>query len=213
MTLNDPNNNGLNSDCPGANATCQGLGAIGQCVAACQTSGDCRMDYACFVVNNIAPFGCLPKAISQCDPTKAASCPRMCPMNPDGGTCFEKTCVNIGDGTVGSCIPGCDPIKNIGCDTTDQNASDCHASDVTGEGLCTNACASIACQNGMPAGSSCGNFFSDCPGGYGCANGKCFKYCNDANAATQCSPGATCTKITPTTAVPTSTVGVCSMSN
>ena len=30
------------------------------------------MDYACFVVNNVAPLGCEPKELSSCDPAKAA---------------------------------------------------------------------------------------------------------------------------------------------
>ena len=208
-TRNDPQN-GLNPDCPGGNATCEGSGATGQCVTACQMSSECRTEYACFVVNNVA-FGCLPKAVSECDPAKAGTCPRMCAdagAVPDGGmACYEDTCVNIGDGTVGTCVPGCDYFKNLGC--PGGNDTDCHASDVTGEGLCVGACTTADCQNNNFNGA-CGNFYSDCAGGYGCASGKCRKYCNDNNKGTQCPQGATCGKLNTNTKVPTSVAGLCS---
>ena len=204
----DQNNNGLNTDCPGGNATCAGSTGNGTCVAACQSSMDCRTDYACFVVNNIAPYGCEPKAISECDPAKAGSCPRMCPdggVDLDAGACYENTCVNVGDGTVGACVSGCDAFANVGCPGS-ANETDCHQSDVTGEGLCTGAAA-----QGVGAGAMCGNFYSDCPGGYGCNAGlhKCYKYCKDSNKGTQCSNGAACDKLNTNTKVPTSIGGIC----
>lgn len=214
VAKNDPNN-ALNSDCPGGNATCWGSGAMGQCVPACASSMDCRTDYACFVVNNIAqaPLGCLPKALSECDPAKPGTCKRMCGdggMVLDGGAldCYEDTCVNTGDGTVGTCVPGCDFFKNLGCPGGQD--TDCHASDVTGEGLCVGACTTADCQNGTFNGGACGNFYSDCAGGYGCLSGKCRKYCNDANKGTQCAQGATCNKLSNNTKVPTSVAGLCS---
>ena len=202
---NDPQS-GINPDCPGGNATCEGSGTNAWCVTACLMSSECRAGYACFTVNNLA-FGCLPKAISECDPAKAATCPRMCGDGgvPDGGSpCFENTCLNIGDGTVGECVPGCDIFSNTGC-----AENDCHASDVTGEGICTDPCNTADCQNGNYNGA-CGNFWAVCWGGYGCLDSRCRKYCNDANVATQCAPGATCMKLSPTTHVPTSVAGLCS---
>lgn len=202
VAKNDPNNNGLNTDCPGGNATCAGQTGTGTCVAACQTSSDCRTDYACFNVNALA-FGCEPAALSMCDPRKAASCARKCNGAPN---CYEDTCVNIGDGTVGECVPGCDPFSAMGCAGA-ANATDCHGSDVTGEGLCVGACTVGPCN----AGSACGNFYSDCPGGYGCLKKVCHKYCNAQNAKTQCRPNATCEKASMT--LPVAILGICSDSD
>jgi hypothetical protein len=191
-------NNGVNSDCPGGNATCSD--GDHTCRSLCMTSTDCRAGYSCFVVNTIAPLGCEPSALSMCNPKTAGSCPMMNGM--------AQTCVNVGDGTVGECVPSCNPFMNTGCVKTDPNASDCHASDQTGEGLCTGAA-----PVGTGAGSACGNFYSDCPGGYGCLNGRCWKYCNDANKAVQCSVNATCQRFSVNSPVMTSVAGICSMSN
>jgi hypothetical protein len=203
-SLNDPST-GLNPDCPGA-GTCGG----GACWFLCTTSSDCRdANYACFIVavRPVVAAGCQLKAFSQCDPKVRGSCNIDVDggSDGDGGSELGRTCVNVGDGTVGNCVPGCDPFTNSGCLGSTNPA--CHASDVTGEGLCVAA----AAANQM-AGSSCGNLFSDCPGGYGCLNGKCWRYCDDANAAAQCSPGASCRPFSTTTTVPTAIAGICSMS-
>jgi hypothetical protein len=198
-------NTGVNPDCPGGNGTCSQGGTSNNCFALCSTSADCRgmgakNGYSCFVVNNIAPLGCEPTALSMCDPRVAGSCPLL------NGT-SKQTCVNVGDGTVGECVLQCDPFMNTGCnDPNNPAATDCHASDQTGEGLCV--------QPGTDggAGATCGNFYSDCKGGYGCLGGKCWKYCNTANTSTQCNAGATCMPFSNTTKVPVSIAGICSAS-
>jgi hypothetical protein len=209
VSKNDPNNNGLNPDCAGGLGTCAGNSGTGTCVVFCGSSADCRdKNYACFVVSQIA-LGCEPAALSQCNPGKAATCPDTanCAGQNDGGVmppCYRDTCVNEGDGTVGTCLPGCNPFTAMGC--PDGNDTDCHCSDVTGEGLCNGA------GVGGGAGAACGHFFTDCASGYGCLNGVCYKYCNDANAATQCSQGATCKPFSSMTKVKTSVAGICSKS-
>jgi len=215
MAKNDAQNNGLNSDCPGPDGTslgtCLGQTGNGVCVTFCNTSADCRnggVDYSCFVANQNA-LGCLPTASSECNPAKSASCPDTsnCAGQNDGGVmppCYRDTCVNEGDGTVGTCLPGCDPFAATGC--PDGNNTDCHCSDATGEGLCNGA------GVGGGAGAACGHFFTDCASGYGCLNGVCYKYCNDANVGTQCSQGATCKPFSAQTKVKTSVAGICSKS-
>jgi hypothetical protein len=214
INKNDPKT-GNNSDCPGDNGTCVGSGSDGECRQQCMISADCRggKDYACFGFAQNS-FGCMPRAASLCDPQKAGSCPKKMCDSPDGGAgdggapkCYQDTCVNVGAGDVGACVPGCDPFANLGCPGA-AGATDCHASDVTGEGLCTGAA-----KDGVVAGTACGNYYEDCPGGYGCFMGKCWKNCNTANAATQCSAGAKCMAfmkgMKPLDAAGT---GICSMS-
>ena len=190
---------GINPDCPGSNATCDGEGAKGVCSTLCETSATCRTGYACFVLSEVASV-CLPRGFSECDPRLAGSCysppmAKRCPApKPDGGVCYEDTCVNIGDGTVGGCSPGCNPFElNLaknGCPGMDD--VDCHASDVTGEGFCTSAN-----MSGAKAGSDCGDFYSDCPSGYGCGTGdKCWRYCTQASAAKVCAPAKRCIPFT-----------------
>src|SRR5262249_44443346 len=152
---------------------------------------------ACFVVGSFS-LGCLPRSFSECVPTQAQSCPPDTGGNP-------QTCVNIGDGTVGACVPSCNPLDNTGC--TDAGAPACHASDQTGEGLCTQLGA------GGGANALCGAFYSDCQGGYGCLNGRCWRYCKDDGATVpqQCGiVGATCKALNP--GVDPKVVGICSRS-
>jgi hypothetical protein len=198
---------GLNSDCPGGAATCTDpdpTTMMGSCLTFCTMSAQCRTGYSCFVASSMGVVeteGCEPTAISQCDPRVRGSCPAMAGM--------PQTCVNVGDGTVGECVPSCNGFSNTGC----MAGQACYLSDVTGEGLCTPA---TGAQGG--AGATCGNFFQDCKGGYGCNNHHCYKYCNTGNAAVQCSQGATCmpfAAINPLTGqmLSVSIAGICSMSN
>ena len=210
---NDVNQMGINPDCPGGNATCD---SGNLCRQICQNRMDCRAGYGCFVVNRVAPYGCQALGLSQCDPGLRGSCvsdggapfPDMA-GEPDGGTVeYNPTCVNVGDGTVGNCVPGCEPVGNIGCPGSN-GRTDCHASTRTGEGLCTSAGAA-----GTP-GATCGTFFDDCAGGLGCLSNKCQKYCREdgKTVAQQCGVmGATCKKLNNSTTVPTTVVGLCSSS-
>src|SRR5262249_37773141 len=139
---------GINPDCPGGSATCVSAGgATGQCETTCPNfSGmlDCRTGYSCFSSGTQA-LTCEPTALSQCDPKRAGSCP----SDADAGT--TQTCVNVGDGTVGECFPGCDPFTAKSCNQSDPNMFiDCHASDQTGEGLCIPPGTDAA--EGMPCG-------------------------------------------------------------
>jgi hypothetical protein len=119
---------------------------------------------------------------------------------------YRDTCLSFGpDDDVGLCNAGCDPLLVQGCNPADANNADCHVSYLTGEGYC-DVQNTMAAATGGPCMSD-----SDCAPGYGCLTGKCWKYCNDKTAATACAMGATCKQLEGST-VPTSIVGICSMS-
>ena len=192
--LNQPGAFGTNPECPGGNATCEGAGPTARCVTLCTSPGNCRPCYSCFDAN-LGAHGCKPSEVSQCDPTKLDSC-------PSGGTCQ-----NIGYGDVGKCSNPCDPYTKMGC-PGGSGGKDCHANDTNGQGFCT-----AGSLSGLGPGDMCVGYpINECPSGYGCLNGQCWKYCNDANKNTQCLQGALCMPM-PSGLSPTKVIGICSQSN
>lgn len=210
MSNNDMTS-GTNMDCPGGSGTCTndvaGNTAVGHCRAQCVMSTDCRADYACWYVVGDVSTGCEPKSESQCDPTKAASCPGV--PDADGGA-SPQTCTNFfsAGNDVGLCVAACNLFTVMGCPANNADQGDCHASYLTGEGECDYS-------NTMPAkaGEAC-MFDNDCVPGYGCLGGLCFKYChNDGKTvAAQCGKmGATCAPLEKSM-VPAALAGICSTS-
>ena len=196
--LNQAMNFGINPECPGGNATCIGAANTAHCVALCTNSDNCRPCYRCFNSND-ASHGCLPQAVSACDPTSTTSC-------PFGNAGTRLVCENLGYGDVGRCVAPCDPYAGKGC-PGGGGGKDCHANDITGQGFCTSGSLS-----GLGAGGDCVGFpANECPTGYGCLNNKCWKYCNDSNRNVQCIQGARCMPM-PSGKSPTSVIGICEMS-
>lgn len=224
---------GYNEECPGVKndmgvslAYCSEVAesastTVRRCYARCNSSAaECSAirgsdtDYLCFT-----PGFCEPKAFAQCDPKVAGSCP---PVTDGGAT---GTCANLGflnnqlvtvtpDNTAGLCFTSCPVFDGTGC----PSGYGCFAQPTTGEGFCFLR----ANTSSPPAGSNC-NFDFTCKSGYGCLNGKCWKYCNTANAETQCAVGApdagvasgTCVKIglPDMGTIDPDVVGICSKSN
>ena len=193
----DPFNNdsamGINSDCPGS-GTCIPSGDAGYCVSFCTGSNNCRSCYKCALASDYG-YGCFPASVGECDPKVRGVCPDL------NGS--PQTCHDIGYGDIGLCAPRCDPFAATGCPSL-MSAHDCHVNDQTGEGYC-----SPINDNGNVVGDSCGLLDNDCPSGYGCLAGHCFKYCNDANKTTQCTQGAICK---PIKTLDTKYAGICSNS-
>jgi hypothetical protein len=192
----DPGGNtvgGQNIQCPGGNGTCLDLGGDNMCVTLCSNTANCRNCYACFIAND-SGYGCLPGSLSQCNP----SVPNSCPF----ANGKPQTCADQGQGDVGTCALTCDPFLNKGC----PNGKECHISAINGLGYCTKT---GNVNNFMP-GDPCIVFANDCPGGYGCNMGSCWKYCNDANRPMQCGMAYKCQPFPGM--LDTMTVGICEMS-
>jgi hypothetical protein len=107
----------------------------------------------------------------------------------DGGVVGPQTCVNASpDGKAGTCLPGCDPFSMTNtCPTT---SPACHIEENNGNGFCDTV------NMGAMTGSTCSQFYEDCPSNEGCnpTTKKCENYCSNTHACTKA--GATCTAFT-----------------
>jgi hypothetical protein len=178
---NDPMS-GLNPDCPG-HGTCFG-GMTGTCYLACtsrQGNDPClRNGYSCFY------RGCLPDALSECDPTMASSCPQDGGFPLDGGVRSGQTCESEGYDPVGVCFDRCDPFTQNCPKDGLGNPEGCYPTWTFGDGFCASSgkatdgqpCAYLnTCAPGLTCvGDAMGNYlcrpFCGGPGNVTCKNGK-----------------------------------------
>lgn len=176
---------GRNPDCPSTLGVCNAR--VGFCLRSCTEktgSSPCRDGYVC--VSDEFEV-CAPAGVSECDPTKAGSCPAV-----DGGA---RTCVQVGLDPVGVCTTACDFFT--------QN---CHS---LGTGCFPNAfgegtCLVVTAPGGD--GDKC-IYKNDCKAGFGCAaSGVCRPYCGGASSVA-CTNGKSCVDFS--TSIPKATVGLC----
>ena len=190
---NDMNNNYLNSDCPGGNATCAGSGASGQCVATCQSYTDCGGTaadparaklYVCAFTNGTPNGDCEPIGASTCDPPKDPNAQMIsCAMG--------QRCVSYSpDASYGQCGVICDPVLQ-NCDPTTMDSCQVDFQQADGTGECIN-------HNAVAEGGAC-NFLNDCDLGMICYNRICRTYCRTGGEPTDgggtagiCPMGQTC---------------------
>ncbi len=201
---------GLNSACPGGMGTCLGAGTMGACEVAC-SAGTCpRQGYACFQ-------GCEPASRSECDPTKAMSCPQDggAVIDSDAGTTSPRTCAKIGTDNVGQCVNGCDPLaaQSEGNPSPPCTASEgCYPSYFTGEGTCfqTVAPAQGTGDEGMPC-----MFLNNCLPGLSCHaennTAVCRHMCRTGAMPVACPMNLNkkCGKLFSMTPVSTDVLGLC----
>jgi hypothetical protein len=209
-TAKNDQTSSINPACPGGAATCvDNIFTTPSCFAFCDSQTPCtrKPDYSCFNVNagGANDSVCLPTALSECDPTKAGSCPQDGGVTTDAGTMPGFSCVQVGPDPVGSCFTGCSVFKQD-CDPDSTGAPQaCYETFPLGEGFCT--------PPGMVAAGMPCMFLNDCIAGYACLQvgmaAACRKFCGGPNNV-PCAAG-TCMPIFGNQGPPITVVGACSM--